>query len=345
MNKADLRSGRIAQPSEAVARPGVARRPRVLGFLGAGGALVAVPGLAVWGSASPDVATIKIVSTVLMYVALAEAWNLLGGYAGYINFGSVIFLGLGAYTTAIASTATGLTPLATAPLAALVAAGAAMLIAVPAFRLRGDYFAVATFVLTLGLQQFAAVLGITGGAFGRYLRPTVSSLDGAVRLFFFAFLGLAVLSVAVCFTLERTRWFSALVAIREDEDAAEASGVAALGLKLRALALSTGLAGAAGGLFAYYHISYYPSHPFGPHWTFEALLMTFIGGVGTLQGPVLGAILYVFLKEYLTVRWVDFHLLIFGVLFIAIVLLFPGGLVQATEGAQRWLTRRPGRMT
>jgi branched-chain amino acid transport system permease protein len=118
-------------------------------------------------------------------------------------------------------------------------------------------------------------------------------------------------------------------AIREDEAAAEASGVGALGLKLLALVLSTALAGLAGGLFAYYHISYYPSHPFGPQWTFDAVLVTFIGGVGTLHGPVLGAIFYVFLKEYLAVRWVDFHLLIFGALFVAIVLLLPGGLVQA----------------
>jgi len=129
-------------------------------------------------------------------------------------------------------------------------------------------------------------------------------------------------------------------AIREDEEAAEASGVGALRLKLTALALSTGLAGLAGGLFAYYHISYYPSHPFSPHWTFDALLMTFIGGVGTLHGPVLGAVLYVFLKEYLALRWVDFHLLIFGALFIAIVLLLPGGLVQAVERARRLLKQR-----
>ena len=86
--------------------------------------------------------------------------------------------------------------------------------------------------------------------------------------------------------------------------------------------------------------SYYPSHPFGPHWTFDALLMTFIGGVGTLQGPVLGAVLYVVLKEYLAVRWVDFHLLIFGALFIAIVLLLPGGLVQAQHAIIRTLQRR-----
>jgi branched-chain amino acid transport system permease protein len=106
---------------------------------------------------------------------------------------------------------------------------------------------------------------------------------------------------------------------------------------LTALALSTGLAGLAGALFAYYHISYYPSHGFSPTWTFDAVLMTYIGGVGTLHGPVLGAVLYVFLKEYLALRWVDIHLLIFGALFVAIVLLLPGGLVQAVARARALL--------
>jgi len=128
-------------------------------------------------------------------------------------------------------------------------------------------------------------------------------------------------------------------AIREDEDAAEASGVGSLWLKLFALVLSTGLAGLAGGLFAFYHISYYPSHAFSPTWTFDALLMTFIGGVGTLHGPVLGAVVYVTLKEYLAVRWVDFHLVIFGGIFIAIVLLLPGGLVQAGARVRRLIHR------
>jgi branched-chain amino acid transport system permease protein len=126
-------------------------------------------------------------------------------------------------------------------------------------------------------------------------------------------------------------------AIREDEDAAEASGVGALRLKLTALVLSTSLAGLAGGLFAYYHISYYPSHPFSPHWTFDAVLITFIGGVGTLHGPVLGAVFYVLLKEYVAIRWVDFHLLIFGALFVGIVLLLPQGLVGAGDRVRaRW---------
>jgi branched-chain amino acid transport system permease protein len=130
-------------------------------------------------------------------------------------------------------------------------------------------------------------------------------------------------------------------AVREDEDAAEASGVNALGLKLIALAVSTALAGLAGGLFAYYHVSYYPQHPFGPHWTFDALLITFIGGVGTLHGPVLGAVFYVLLKEQLALRWVDFHVLIFGTLFVVIVLLLPGGLVEAGTRLRRGVRATP----
>jgi len=176
--------------------------------------------------------------------------------------------------------------------------------------------------------------------------PEISTLPAAtiagyqLRHRYYLALALAAVSVVAVTVLAGSRAGLGMQAIREDEEAAEASGVGALRLKLTALALSTALAGLAGGLFAYYHISYYPSHPFGPHWTFDALLMTFIGGVGTLQGPVLGAILYVVLKEYLAVRWVDFHLLIFGALFIAIVLLLPGGLVQAAERARGLVGRR-----
>jgi branched-chain amino acid transport system permease protein len=141
--------------------------------------------------------------------------------------------------------------------------------------------------------------------------------------------------VAAVAWLRTSRLGLGLEAIREDEEAAEATGVGVLRLKLSALALSTALAALAGGAFAYYHISYYPSHPFGPHWTFDAVLVTFIGGVGTLHGPVLGAVFYVLLKEYLAIRWVDFHLLIFGALFVAIVLLLPGGLVEVASRLAR----------
>lgn len=259
----------------------------------------------------------------LLSVALAQSWNVVAGYAGQVNLGHAAFFGLGALVTRTLWIAGWPVALGMA-LGAVAAIAFALLIGAAAFRLRGAYFAIGT--LALG-----EILRITVGN----ALPEVSTLPTAVigsyRLGtrYYLALGLAAVAVAVVAALERSRAGLGMQAIREDEAAAEAAGVNALGLKLRALVLSTALAGLAGGLFAYYHISYYPSHPFGPHWTFDALLITYIGGVGTVHGPVVGAFFYVFLKEYLAIRWVDFHLLIFGVLFIAIVLLLPGGLVEA----------------
>jgi branched-chain amino acid transport system permease protein len=274
---------------------------------------------------------LNLVFLLLLSITLAESWNIVAGYAGQVNLGHAAFFGLGAL---IARTLwiQGVPILLAMGAGAVVATAFALLIGVAAFRLRGAYFAIGT--LALG-----EILRTTVGN----LLPEISTLPtasiAAYRLSdrYYLALVLAAVSVAAVAALSTSRIGLGMQAIREDEEAAEASGVGALRLKLTALALSTGLAGLAGGLFAYYHISYYPSHPFGPHWTFDALLVTFIGGVGTVHGPILGAVLYVFLKEYLAVRWVDFHLLVFGTLFIVIVLLLPGGLVQAVERARRFL--------
>jgi branched-chain amino acid transport system permease protein len=270
---------------------------------------------------------------ILLAITLAESWNIVAGYAGQVNLGHAAFFGLGALVARTLWFA-GAPILVAMGAGAAVATGFALLIGAAAFRLRGAYFAIGT--LALG-----EILRTTVGN----IFPEISTLPTAsitaYRLShrYYLALALATLSIAAVVGLATSRVGLGMRAIREDEEAAEASGVGALRLKLMALALSTGLTGLAGGLFAYYHISYYPSHPFGPHWTFDALLMTFIGGVGTVRGPILGAVLYVFLKEYLAVHWVDFHLLIFGSLFIVIVLLLPGGLVQAVERARRLFAR------
>jgi len=277
---------------------------------------------------------LNFVFLILLSITLAESWNVVAGYAGQVNLGHAAFFGLGALITRALWIAG--TPIALAMTAgAATATVFALIIGVAAFRLRGAYFAIGT--LALG-----EILRTTVGN----VLPEISTLPAAtiagyrLTLRYYLALVLAAASVVTVATLATSRLGLGMRAIREDEEAAEASGVGALALKLTALALSTALAGLAGGLFAYYHISYYPAHPFGPHWTFDALLMTFIGGVGTVQGPVLGAVLYVVLKEYLALRWVDIHLLIFGALFVAIVLSLPGGLVQAAERARAVLGAR-----
>lgn len=274
---------------------------------------------------------LNFVFVILLSITLAQSWNIVAGYAGQVNLGHAAFFGLGAL---VARTLwTGGAPVLLAMLAgALVAMGFALLIGVAAFRLRGAYFAIGT--LALG-EILRTTVGNVLAEISTLPAPAIAVYRLSHR--YYLALVLAAVSVTAAAVLASSRLGLGMKAIREDEPAAEASGVAALALKLVALTLSTGLAGLAGGLFAYYHISYYPSHPFSPQWTFDALLMTYIGGVGTLHGPVLGAILYVLLKEYLALRWVDFHLLIFGGLFVAIVLLLPGGLVQGVERARQWL--------
>ncbi|HEV8615732.1 MAG TPA: branched-chain amino acid ABC transporter permease, partial [Methylomirabilota bacterium] len=255
--------------------------------------------LALLPLAVPRDDVLNFVFLILLSITLAESWNIVAGYAGQVNLGHAAFFGLGAL---VARTLwIGGAPIAAAMLAgAAVAVLFALVIGVAAFRLRGAYFAIGT--LALG-----EILRTTANNVLSEISTLPTRTIATYRLShrYYLALALATVSVAAVAALGGSRLGLGMRAIREDEEAAEASGVGSLRLKLTALALSTALAGLAGGLFAYYHISYYPSHAFGPQWTFDALLMTFIGGVGTLHGPVLGAVLYVVLKEYLAVQWVD----------------------------------------
>ncbi|HEX2229503.1 MAG TPA: branched-chain amino acid ABC transporter permease [Candidatus Binatia bacterium] len=273
---------------------------------------------------------------IFLAVVLAQSWNLLGGYAGQINLGHAAFFGLGALVTRTLWVG-GAPVLAALVAGASVAAAFGCLIGVPAFRLRGAYFAIGT----LGLAE---ILRITVGN----LLPEISTLSAgelasySILPRYYLTLALAVVCVTVVALLVPSPVGLGMRAVREDEAAAEASGVSAMQHKLLALALSTSLSGLAGGAFAYYHVSYYPQHTFSPAWTFDAVLMSFIGGVGTVHGPVLGALFYVILKEVLALRWVKFHLIIFGVLFMLVVLFLPGGLVEAGQRGRRLFSRAPG---
>lgn len=271
---------------------------------------------------------------IFLAILLAQSWNLLGGYAGQINLGHAAFFGLGALVTRVLW-------IDDVPLPVSLVAGAAVatafgcLIGVPAFRLRGAYFAIGT----LGLAE---ILRITIAN----LLPEISTIPAKelasydILPRYYLTLMLAIFCVAVVGCLVPSRVGLGIRAVREDEAAAEACGVGALRHKLLALALSTALVGLAGGAFAYYHVSYYPQHTFSPAWSFDAVLMAYIGGVGTVHGPVLGALFYVIVKEILAVNWAEFHLVIFGVLFILVVLFFPGGLIEAWHRGRRFIFPR-----
>ncbi len=269
---------------------------------------------------------------VLLYVALAQSWNVLGGFGGQVSLGHAAFFGLGAVVTRMVWLLGH--PLAVALPAGMVAATmAGVLIGAPTLRLRGPYFAIGTLAV-------AEILRITVGN----VLPEVSTLSAPalagytlVPRYLLALMA-AVLSTLVAWMLTQTRFGYGLAVVRDDEAVAEAVGVNAFRHKLAVFVLSSALAGLTGGVFGYYHVSFYPQFAFSPLWTFDALLITFFGGTGTVWGPPFAAAVYLLFREALALRLVELHVLVFGIVFVLVVLAFPGGLVAA------WRAFGPGRL-
>lgn len=259
---------------------------------------------------------------ICLHITMSQSWNILAGFAGQSSLGHAAFFGIGALVTR--TLWLDETPFALAfILGGLAAVVFAMLIGAPTFRLRGAYFAIGTLgvaeVLRITVSQNIPFISTMPG-------PLIASYDLPPR--YYLALGLALAATGTVYLLLRSPWSLGILAVREDEEAAQATGVHVLRHKLLALALSSFFAGLAGGVFAFQQISYYPSAPFTPLWTFDALLITFIGGLGTLVGPVIGAIFFILVRQQLAVTLVEIHQVIFGILFIVIVLIFPGGLVE-----------------
>jgi branched-chain amino acid transport system permease protein len=272
---------------------------------------------------------------ICLHMTLSQSWNILAGFAGQTSLGHAAFFGIGAFVTR--TLWLDQTPFALAFLAGGFAAVLfAMLIGASTFRLRGAYFAIGTLgvaeVLRITVSQNVPFISSMPG-------PLMASYDLVPR--YFLALGLAIATTGAAYLLLRSPWSLGILAVREDEEAAQAMGVHVLRHKLLALALSSFFAGLAGGVFAYQQISYYPSAPFSPLWTFDALLIAFIGGLGTLTGPVIGAIFFILVRQQLAVALVEIHQVVFGILFIIIVLVFPGGLVEVWKRLRhmRWPKR------
>ena len=278
--------------------------------------------------------TINLAVLIFLYVTLASSWNILGGYGGQVNLGHAAFFGLGTLTARLLWLSAGWPLLPSLLAGGLVAVALALVIGAPAFKLRGVYFAIGTLALgqilndTIG-NEFPNISALTP----QHLR-TYSLVPR-----YYLMLALALLTIGTTYFLIRSWLGLGIMAVREEEEAAESLGVSALRHKLLALVVSAFLAGLAGGAFAYYHVSYYPQFPFGPIWTFDAVMMTYIGGAGTLVGPVIGAVFYVVVKEMLALKLVELHLMVFGVLFILVVLFLPGGFVEAWERIRQAIAR------
>jgi branched-chain amino acid transport system permease protein len=268
--------------------------------------------------------------TVLQFVVLATAWNILGGYAGYVNFGSAGFFALGVYTTVVIYKTVKLPLLVSLPIAATVAAVVGLGMAYLTLRLRGVFFSIATLALAVVLHTLVVNWEFVGGSRGVYvLRPNTAEGFGSYSRFLFAvMLGLAILSVLIARAIEKSWLGVGLAAIRDDETAAECAGVPSLRLKLIAAVVSAALMGMAGAPFPYFITYVDPSTAFNLSIAVNTIAMPLIGGTTTWLGPVLGAVLLGSLQQIATVTISSaLNLMIVGVLLVVFISLAPNGIV------------------
>lgn len=271
---------------------------------------------------------------VWLFITLAQSWNILAGFTGQTSLGHAAFFGIGALVTRTVWLAGLPFPVAFIG-GGLAAAAFAMIIGIPTFRLRGAYFAIGTLgvaeVLRIVVaQQLPLITSLPG--------PQIAGYDLAPR--YYLALALALVATGTAFLLRRSSLGLGLEAVREDEEAARATGVGVLAHKLLALALCSFFAGLAGSLFAYQQVSYYPAAPFNASWTFDALLITYVGGLGTIIGPVIGALFFIVVQEQLALTIEQGDQIIFGLLFVVVVLVFPGGLSEGwSRLRRRWRAR------
>ena len=276
---------------------------------------------------------IRLVLITCFWVATSLAWNLVGGVTGQVSFGFAVFYGLGAYTAAILINE-GVNPYPAFVVGGLVAMLGSVLIGIPTFRLRGPYFAIATIGVNEAVRIVVSNLDATGGASGYRLLET--GRFNQVEHYYTA-LGIATLAFLTSWYVMHSSFGLALRAVREDEDAAADVGVHPFRVKLAVHALAAFLTGMTGGAFARYAAYIHPDGVFSFATSISILLMSVIGGLGTLLGPVIGAVVYSIVQEEMVVNFPQFHLLLYGALLILIVLFEPGGLVG--------LVRRIGRAT
>lgn len=282
---------------------------------------------------------------ILLFACMSQAWNILGGYCGQVSFGHSVFFGIGAYGAGIAVVTYGLTPWPGALAGALLAAIVAMAISYPCFRLKGHYFAIATFAIVEIFNRLFMVWYWVGGALGldypiieegwknfMWFRTKTQYYYGAFGLFIIVF--------------SFVRWMEGhklgyyMRAVRDGQEAAESLGVNSTSVKLTAIAISAFLAALCGAFFVQYNLRVDPPMVMSLDMSMRFVLITILGGLGTLWGPLLGAAILIPLQEYTRAIWgglgggVD--LIIFGILIILIVTRQPKGVM----GFISWLANR-----
>ncbi|MEO8545022.1 MAG: branched-chain amino acid ABC transporter permease [Burkholderiaceae bacterium] len=271
----------------------------------------------------------------LFYAFIGQSWNISGGFAGQLSFGHVAFFGAGAYAATIAQLRFGVSPWLGLPIAALAGALVGGIIGVLSFRagLKGSYFALITLAFAEVLRIVSNSVGITGGGMGMLIpmKSGVANLQFAERSgFYFLILLLVVISIALAEWLRRSKFGAQLAAIRENEDAAKALGINVFREKVKVLLLSGAIGGVGGCFFAQYFLYIDPLVVFGVDKSVEMLLVSMIGGAGTVYGPMVGALLLALVSDgtRALTQIQGLSLVLYGALLVVIIAYLPNGLID-----------------
>ena len=287
-------------------------------------ALIAAP---FWGERS----TLRMLTEVFSYVALASLWNLLAGYAGLVSIGQQAFVGLGGYTLFLSALWLGLNPLIGVPIAGVLAAVFAVPVALLLFRLRGAYFTIGSWVIADVLQQGFLLVDAVGGGSGISLPAAIVKSIAATRsarenLVYWTILALVVTVIGLIVLLLRSRWGLALQAIRDNEVAAKSNGVDVNRARLVVFVLAAFGTAMIGAMIFLQRLTITPVSGFSINdWTVNVIFITVIGGIGRVEGPIVGTIVYMLLREFLADLG-SIYLIILGVVGIGIMLKAPKGL-------------------
>jgi branched-chain amino acid transport system permease protein len=281
--------------------------------------------------------------TVLQFVILATAWNILGGYAGYVNFGSAAFFAVGAYSS-VALYKAFHPPLIVMIVSGTLAAGLlGLAVGYLTLRMRGVYFAIATLAMAVVLYTFVVNWDYVGGARGAYIlqpRDLPFGLTRYIHILFGAMVLMSAFALIVARTIETSAIGRGLAAIRDDEVAAECAGVPTLRLKILAATVSGALMGMAGTTFPYYLSYVEPSAAFNLSYAVNSIAMPLIGGMMSWMGPLIGAVLLGTVQQVVQVTVSsEWNLLIVGVLLVVFVTVAPNGIMGWVDAWKR--RRRP----
>jgi branched-chain amino acid transport system permease protein len=326
----------VEQEASASVIEADASRPRLPRFAPAIAPLLVLAALAALPLAKPGPNEVRLLFVTLTLVAVSVGWNLLGGFCGQVSFGFAVFYGLGAYTTALSINA-HIPPVLAFLMGAGVAALASFLIGLPTFRLKGPYFAIATIGVSEAVRVVMSNIPWTGGASGYRI---VEKTRFVQLHHYYTGLALAAVAVGISILVRRSKFGLALIAVREDQDAASDLGVNPFVTKLLVHALGAALAGAAGGVYARYAAFIDPEGVFAFSTGVAILLMSIIGGIGTIWGPVIGAFVYGLIHEEVVANFPQAHLLIFGTLLILIILFEPQGVIGLSKKLLSIFTRK-----